>query len=186
MVLLAAYFAMMLAAPELLADTRGWAPVQIGLALLPAALAGAVASRWAGRVGPRVGHFRTARAAASAGVVGLGVGALAPASTVAVVVAVAGAAIGFAASQAVLVDRVSSATPPDTLGAALGVYNLVVFIGGSIGTALVGGLSGTIGLPASLAVMVAFPLTAILVLHRGAQASSPADLLAAPCDGEAR
>lgn len=172
--LLAAYFAMLFAAPELLSANRGWEPVQIGLALLPAALTAAIVSRLAGRAGPRVGQFRTARVAASAAVVGLTVGALAPTSTVAVVLGLAGVAIGFGASQAVLVDRVSIVTPPDMLGASLGVCNLVVFVGGSVGTALVGGLSGVLGLRSSLAVLVALPLIAIAVLTIGRRMPSAA------------
>jgi MFS family permease len=165
--LLAAYFAMLLAAPELLAEMHGWVPLQIGFVLLPAAVVGAVASRWAGRVGPRIGQFRTARYAAGAALIGLVIGALAPTSTVAIVLGLAGAAIGFAAAQAVLVDRVSVASPPAVLGAALGVFNLVVFLGGSIGTALVGGLSGVLGLPGSLAVMAVLPVVAIAALSGG-------------------
>jgi MFS family permease len=170
--LLAAYFAMLLAAPELLAAARGWEPVQIGLALLPAALTGAAISRLAGRAGPRIGQFRTARIAACAAAVGLIAGALAPASVVGVVLGVAGAAVGFGASQAVLIDRVSTVTPPAMLGAALGMFNLVVFVGGSLGTALVGGLSGAIGLQSSLAVLVLLPLTAIIVLTMGVRRPS--------------
>jgi MFS family permease len=165
--LLAAYFAMLLAAPELLAELHGWVPLQIGFVLLPAAVVGAMAARWAGQVGPRIGQFRTARYAAVAALSGLVVGALAPASTVAIVLGLAGAAIGFGAAQAVLVDRVSVATPPAMLGAALGVFNLVVFLGGSIGTAMVGGLSGVLGLPRSLAVMAVLPVVAIATLSRG-------------------
>jgi MFS family permease len=183
MTLLAAYFAMLLAAPELLAATRGWRPLQVGIVLLPAAIAGAAAARYAGRVGPRIGHFRTARTAATAALTGLAVGALAPTSVPAIVLGLAGTAIGFGAAQAVLVDRVSDITPPAMLGAALGVFNLVVFVGGSLGTALVGGLSGVVGLPPSLAVMALLPVVAIVVLRRAGAAAAP-ELLAGSGDGE--
>jgi MFS family permease len=183
MTLLAAYFAMLLAAPELLAATRGWRPLQVGIVLLPAAIAGAAAARYAGRVGPRIGHFRTARTAATAALTGLVVGALAPTSVPAIVLGLAGTAIGFGAAQAVLVDRVSAITPPAMLGAALGVFNLVVFVGGSLGTALVGGLSGVVGLPPSLAVMALLPVVAIVVLRRAGAAAAP-ELLAGSGDGE--
>jgi MFS family permease len=183
MTLLAAYFAMLLAAPELLAATRGWRPLQVGIVLLPAAIAGAAAARYAGRVGPRIGHFRTARTAATAALTGLVVGALAPTSVPAIVLGLAGTAIGFGAAQAVLVDRVSAITPPAMLGAALGVFNLVVFVGGSLGTALVGGLSGVVGLPPSLAVMALLPVVAIVVLRRAGAATAP-ELLAGSGDGE--
>ena len=178
-VLLAAYFAMLLAAPELLAALHGWTPLHIGFVLLPAAVAGAVGARWAGRAGPTLGHFRTARRSALAALAGLLVGALAPASTVAIVLGLAGAAVGFGAAQAVLVDHVSVATPPATLGAALGVFNLVVFLGGSVGTALVGGLSGVVGLPAALAVLALLPVVAVVALRGGSAAgASHADAVA--------
>ena len=179
MTLLAAYFAMLLEAPELLVATRGWQPLQVGLVLLPAAITGAVAARYAGRVGPRIGHFRTARTAALAALAGLVVGALAPTSVPGVVLGVAGTAGGFGAAQAVLVDHVSGITPPAMLGSALGVFNLVVFVGGSLGTALVGGLSGVLGLPLSLAVMALLPVVAIVALRPVGAPMEP-DLLAGP------
>jgi MFS family permease len=182
MTLLAAYFAMLLAAPELLAAARGWRPLQVGVVLLPAAITGAVVARYAGRVGPRFGHFRTARTAATAALVGLVIGAFAPTSVPALVLGLAGTAIGFGAAQAVLVDRVSEITPPATLGAALGVFNLVVFVGGSLGTALVGGLSGVVGLPPSLAVMALLPAIAVIVLRRAPGPETP-ELLAGSGDG---
>src|SRR5690606_9057972 len=126
LMLLSGYLAMLLVAPELLADARGWRPLQIGLALLPAAMIGAAGARLAGRLGPRIGQFRTARAAAVVALVGVAVAAVAPASTAAIVTGVAGGSVGFGASQAVLVDHISTATPPDLLGGALGVFNLIV------------------------------------------------------------
>jgi hypothetical protein len=60
------------------------------------------------------------------------------------------------------------------LGASLGVFNLVVFVGGSVGTALVGGLSGVLGLQSSLAVLVLLPLAAIAVLTAGVGVPSAA------------
>jgi MFS family permease len=182
--LLAAYFAMLLAAPELLAASRGWRPLQIGMALLPAAIMGAAASRLAGYFGPRIGHFRTARAAATAALIGLAVGALVSASAVAIVLGLAGTAIAFGASQTVLIDRVSIVTPPDMLGASLGVFNLVVFVGGSVGTALVGGLSGVLGVAPSLAVLALLPLIALAVLRPVRVPSTP-DVLAGPGEGPA-
>jgi len=176
MMLLAAYFAMLLAAPELLVATRGWQPLRVGLVLLPAAVTGAIAARAAGRLGPRIGHFRTATAAAAASLTGLVVGALAPTSVPAIVLGLAGTATGFGAAQVVLVDLVSDITPPGMLGAALGVFNLVVFVGGSFGTALVGGLSGVVGLPPSLAVMALLPAVALVTLRRAGVPATP-DLL---------
>ncbi|CAN5917160.1 MDR family MFS transporter [soil metagenome] len=172
LVLLATYFAMLLAAPELLAEAKGWSPLQIGIALLPAAAAGAVASRVAGRIGPRIGRFRTAAVAAGVALCCVGVTALAPEHVGAVIVGVAGASMGFGASQAVLVDHVTIVAPADVQGAALGVFNLVAFLGGSIGPTIVGGLSGVVGLPTAVAVTIAGPLAAIALLG-GARRSAP-------------
>lgn len=169
--LLATYFALLLAAPELLAATRGWTPLQIGAALLPAAVAGAVASRIAGRLGPRLGRFRTAAIAATVTLACVAVAALAPTQVVAIVVAVAGASVGFGASQAVLVDHVTIAAPPDIRGAALGVFNLVTFVGGSVGPAIVGGLSGITGLPTAIVAVVVGPLAAVVLLRRTREAA---------------
>lgn len=162
--LLASYFAMLLAAPELLAAARGWSPLQVGLALVPAAAAGAIASQVAGRIAPRVGRFQTAMIASAMGLGCAIVAALAPEHVVAVVLGVAGGSIGFGASQAVLVDHVTIVAPADVLGAALGVFNLIAFVGGSVGPAVVGGLSGLVGLPVAVAVVVVGPLGAIVLL----------------------
>ena len=162
--LLGAYFAMLLAVPELLAASRGWSPLQIGLALLPAAAAGAIASRVTGRVAPTAGRPRTASAIAVLTLVCLAVASAAPTSAVALVVGLAGASIGFAASQAALVDEVAALAPVHVLGAALGVFNMVTFVGGSMGPALVGGLSGVVGLSAAVAATTLGPLGALAML----------------------
>jgi hypothetical protein len=69
------------------------------------------------------------------------------------------------------------------LGASLGVFNLVVFVGGSLGTALVGGLSGVLGVSPSLAVLALLPLVAIAMLSPVGVPSAP-DLLAGSGDDE--
>jgi MFS family permease len=162
--LLATYFAMLLAVPELLATERGWSPLQIGLALLPAAAAGAVASQVAGRVAPTFGRRRTASSVALVTLAGVAAASAAPASVVALVVGMGGASIGFAASQAALVDEVASVAPTHVQGAALGVFNMVTFIGGSMGPAIVGGLSGIVGLPVAVAATTLGPLGALALL----------------------
>lgn len=170
--LLATYFAMLLAAPELLDGAQGWSALQIGVALLPAAIAGAIASRTAGWLGPRLGRFQTATAAALVAFAGVGVTALAPTDVVAIVIGMAGAAVGFGASQAVLVDHVTIIAPAAVRGSALGVFNLITFVGGSVGPALVGGLSGVVGLPAAVVVVAAGPLSAAVLLRWGRQPAS--------------
>lgn len=164
LLLLATYFALLLVVPELWAAERGWSPLRIGLTLLPAAAAGAVASRVAGRLAPRYGRWRTAGAVAVVTLVGLGVAAVAPDDVLAVVVGVAGASIGFAASQAVLVDDVSTVAPTPVRGAALGVFNMVTFVGGSLGPAVVGGLSGVVGLERAVPVTILGPVGALVLL----------------------
>ncbi|HEX6255166.1 MAG TPA: MFS transporter [Euzebyales bacterium] len=162
--LLATYFAMLLAVPELLAAERGWSPLQIGLALLPAAAAGAVASQITGRVAPTVGRGRTASSVALVALAGVAVASASPTSVVALVVGMSGASIGFAASQAALVDEVVDVAPARVQGAALGVFNMVTFVGGSMGPAVIGGLSGVVGLPVAVAATTLGPLGALALL----------------------
>ncbi len=58
----AAYFAALLAVPALLAERQGWDALATGLALVPAAVTGALASRAGGRWVPRAGTGRVAGA----------------------------------------------------------------------------------------------------------------------------
>ncbi len=56
-----------------------------------------------------------------------------------------------------LTDTVTALVPDHVRGVAIGLYNLVFFTGGAVGSAAVGGLSGLVGLPGALAVLAVVP-----------------------------
>lgn len=169
--ILAGYLALLLALPQILADAGNPDPLRIGVTMLPAAAAGAVASRLAGRAVGRLGRYPVIAALAAASAAGLllaGAGAPRP---VPLVAGFALAAIGFAAGQAVLTETVTEIVPDHVRGVAIGLYNLAFFTGGAVGSAAVGGLSGLVGLPGALAVVAALPalsMLAAVVAGRGA------------------
>lgn len=126
-------------------------------------------ARLLGRHVAGIGHFR-----AAAGVSGIALGCIVlaaalPTSVVAVVLGMAGAAVGFSGANVALIDRVSIAARVGTTGVALGVLNLAIFAGGAVGTALIGGLSGVMSLPAALGVCALLPLISLLVFLSGAR-----------------
>ncbi len=165
--LLAAYIAVLFAVPQLLVDSLGLTPIQIGLVLLPAAIFGYVMARVsAGRVA-RTGHFRLAQGAALFSAAGVGLTALSGGRPVLAALGMAGAAAGFAIGQVVMVDAVSGFVPEQVRGVALGVYNLMFFAGSAAGAAAIGGLSGLLALPATLACLLVLPLTGFLAAELG-------------------
>lgn len=166
---LGAYFTMLIAAPLLIADGLGWTPLQIGASLLPAAVVGAVTARILGRRVAVIGHFRAAAVVSGIALACMLLAAAMSTSAPAVVIGMAGAAIGFSGANVALIDRVSMAARIGTTGVALGVLNLAIFAGGAVGTALIGGLSGLMSLPAALAACAVLPLGATLLFLGGAR-----------------
>jgi MFS family permease len=134
-VLFAAYFGLLVAAPLLLGAPRHWSPVHLGLVMLPAGLAGALASRLAGGAG--AGGARTSVLCAVA-VAGLALAATWPSSPVPLVtgLALASAALGF--GHVVLVDGLADELSSAQRGIAMGLFNLAVFFGGGVGATVVG------------------------------------------------
>lgn len=155
--LLAAYIGMLLALPLLLADSQGWGPLQIGFALLPAAVFGAVIASTAGAVAERVGRYRLAAGLSAGSAAGLLLAAAAPASPVLLVTGMCLVVAGFAGGQVALVDAVSSFVEEAHRGVALGVFNLLFFTGGAVGAAVVGGLTDAVTLPGALACLAVLP-----------------------------
>jgi MFS family permease len=134
-VLFAAYFGLLVAAPLLLGAPRHWSPVHLGLVMLPAGCAGALASRLAGGAG--AGGARTSLLCAVA-VAGLAVAATWPSSPVPLVtgLALASAALGW--GHVVLVDGLADELSSAQRGIAMGLFNLAVFFGGGVGATVVG------------------------------------------------
>jgi MFS family permease len=134
-VLFAAYFGLLVAAPLLLGAPRHWSPVHLGLVMLPAGLAGALASRLAGGAG--AGGARASLLCAVA-VAGLAVAATWPSSPAPLVtgLALASAALGW--GHVVLVDGLADELSSAQRGIAMGLFNLAVFLGGGVGATVVG------------------------------------------------
>ena len=161
----AAWFAMLVAIPAvLLAD--GWAAWQVGLALVPSGVVALVMPRVVGTVIARVsaaGALIFSASVAAVALVGCALGA-ALELPVLMVVSVLGATVSFGIGQPALSYAVSDAVEPGVRGVALGIATLVFMVGGSLGSAVVGGLGPVIGLGASIAVLTALPVLGILLV----------------------
>jgi MFS family permease len=169
--LLAGYIGLLFAVPKLLATELGWSPLQIGVAMLPAAAFGAVVSRVVGvRSTPQHRHhIVTVLAGGTA--VGLLIGAAGAGSPSLLVLGLALSAAGFAGGQVALIDAIPDLTADEHRGGAIGVFNLLFFVGGTVGAAATGGLSILLSLPAALACLAVLPaIGAVLALRAGRHA----------------
>jgi len=161
----AAWFGLLIAVPAVLA-ARGWTPLEVGLALVPSAVAGFLAPRLAGpllaRLGPGRSLLVSGMTAAVALVVAAGGAALG--SAVVLVTAVALVTLAFGLGQPALMSAVGGAVPADVRGVALGIATLVFLVGGGVGSAVVGGMGEILGLDRSLLLLAALPLLGSLAL----------------------
>jgi MFS family permease len=161
----ATWFALLVAIPAvLLAD--GWTPWQVGLALVPSGVVGLVTPRVAGPLLARTPAAAalafggaTATVALVAAAAGAGLG-----SPVLLVVAPLVATIAFGVGQPALTAAVAESVAADVRGVALGVATLVFMVGGSVGSAVVGGLGGSIGVAESMLALTTLPLLGLLLL----------------------
>ena len=161
----AAGFALLVAVPAVLVH-EGWAPWEVGLLLLPSAVVALFVPRYAGPLLVRIGG---AASLAAAGVVAsaalllaaLGVALVLPGALAVTVVLVT---VAFGVGQPALSASVGNAVHLDVRGVALGVATLLFLIGGSVGSAVVGGVGDLIGTAGSLAVLAALPLCGLGVL----------------------
>lgn len=93
------------------------------------------------------------------------------------VVAIVLVTFAFGLGQPALSAAVGDAVPADERGVALGVSTLLFLVGGSVGSAVVAGLSGVLGLGGALGVLAVLPLLGLLVLRptlRAAALTAPA------------
>lgn len=161
------WFALIVAVPAVLVE-EGWASWEVGLLLVP----GAAFALWVPRLvsrllptwgGPMVIAVATLISAAALVVASVGLALTAP---LLVGLSAVILSVGFGMGQPALMTTVGDAVHVDVRGVALGVATLVFLVGGSVGSAAVGGLGGLIGIPATLACLVLVPalgLFAILV-----------------------
>jgi MFS family permease len=161
----AAWFALLIAVPAVLAD-EGWTPLQVGLALVPSALTGFLAPRLAGPLLARFGPARSLVTSAITAAVALGVAALGAAtgSAPVLVSAVVLVTFAFGLGQPALMAAVGGAVPSDVRGVALGLATLVFLVGGGVGSAVVGGLGEVLGVDLSLLLLSVLPLAGCLAL----------------------
>jgi len=162
------YFAALIMLPLDLAQ-RGWTPLANGLLLLPGAIVGSTISfnsakavaRW-GRIGTAtlglslsfLGALAVAAVGLHPGLAGLGF---------------VGLASGYALAQPSLVGEASVVVPERLRGGALGMFNLLFFIGAGLGAAIIGGLADPLGLRGAVLVTSLAPLAAVLLLRRHAR-----------------
>lgn len=160
--LLSAYLGAMVAVPQILHNDQGWEPAVIGAALLVPALIGAFTSRTVGGVAARLGRARVAAVLALGSAAGLIIIATQAGHPVVMLMGMALVFMGFGGGQVALLDNLSHTVSEEVRGVALGVFNLIFFFGGAVGTATVGGLSEILPLQSTLAVLAILPLLGAL------------------------
>lgn len=161
----AAWFALLIAVPAVLVR-HGWEPWQVGLALVPSAAVALVVPRLAGPLLARIGAPRSLAVAGVTASVALVIAALGAAvvSAVVLVVAVVLVTVAFGLGQPALSASVGEAVHVDVRGVALGVATLLFLVGGSVGSAVVGGLGDVLGIAASLGLLALLPLLGLATL----------------------
>ena len=173
--LAAVYLAILFAVPTNLATTQGWSAVVIGLALLPAATAGPIATTLARRLVGRVDPRMLAAAGAASSGLGAALAAALPGTAAAQVAGLAGGIAGYGLAQPALLDRIATAVAAPIRGTAIGFFNLVFFLGGAAGSAVVGGLGtgpGLVACAGAAGLAAAAQASASLrVRHRGTGAT---------------
>jgi EmrB/QacA subfamily drug resistance transporter len=126
--------------PLLLADVNGLGPGAAGLALAPGAVAVALLSPLAGRFSDRVGSRPLILAGLATMTLSLlalsafGVGA----SALFVAAGMLGVGVGFAGITSPNTNATAATLPQDEVGVGLGIYQMLFFLGGGCGPALLG------------------------------------------------
>ncbi|HEY9562344.1 MAG TPA: MFS transporter, partial [Nocardioides sp.] len=161
----AAWFGILIAVPAVMIG-HGWEAWEVGLLLAPSAVVGLVVPRIAG---PFLNKYGGPRALAFAGVnasVAMVVASFGAEHEAAFVLALAVVftTISFGVGQPALMASVGDAVHVDVRGVALGVATLIFMVGGSIGSAVVGGIGDVFGMPHSLLVLAVLLLLGILAL----------------------
>lgn len=161
----AAWFGQLIAVPAVLVHD-GWEPWQVGLLLVPSAVVALFVPRIVGPLLARLGSAVTLAVSSVAAtfallVTGLGAGLdSAPVLGVGVLLVT----VAFGIGQPAMTAAVSSAVHQDVRGVALGIATLVFMTGGSVGSAVVGGAGGVLGVPLALALLALLPVLGLVVL----------------------
>ena len=168
----ASWFAMLIAMPAVLLS-HGWEAWQVGLAMVPSAVVALFVPQVAGPLMERIGPGRALAVAgmiASPALVVAALGAQLVSAPV-LVVAISLVTFSFGLGQPALSAVVGDAVPHEVRGVALGVSTLLFLIGGSIGSAVVAGISVPLGMPVALLVLAVMPLLGLVVLRPTLRAS---------------
>lgn len=161
----AAWFALLIAVPAVLLG-RGWQTWTVGLVLLPSGIVSLLMPRMVGPLMRRLEPpgslmFASAVSAGSLAVAALGAGLGSP---VMLVVAILLVTVAFGIGQPSLSAAVVAAVDDDVRGVALGVATLVFMVGGSVGSAVVGGLGPVLGLGGAIGLLAVLPLVGVLLV----------------------
>lgn len=161
----AAWFALLIAVPAVLVGV-GWAPWEVGVALLPSAVTGLLAPRVAGPLLNRIGSARALALAASVSAAALAIAAAGAGleSATLLVAAVVAVTFAFGLGQPALMEAVGDAVAEDVRGVALGIATLFFLVGGGVGSAVVGGLGAVLGMAPALLLLAALPLAGLVAL----------------------
>lgn len=161
----ASWFALLIGIPAVLLDL-GWEPTQVGLVLVPSGIVGLLMPRLVGPLMSRISAARALMLAAGIATAGLTLSALGAwlEQPVVLGISVLGAAISFGIGQPALAYAVGEAVEPEVRGVALGVATLVFMVGGSLGSAVVGGLGEILGVGGSIALLTVLPLVGMVLL----------------------
>ena len=123
---------------------------------------GPLGGRLAGPLAARLGVGRAAAVGIGVNALGVVVSAGTSLTPVAAVVGIGLVTGGFSLAQPTLVDAVSGSVPAQVRGAALGLFTLVFFLGGGLGSAMIGALGGPLGLEPALMVVALVPTLGVL------------------------
>lgn len=161
----ASWFALLIGIPAVLLDL-GWEPTQVGLVLVPSGIVGLVMPRLVGPLMSRISAASALMLAAGIATAGLTLSALGAwlEQPVVLGISVLGAAISFGIGQPALAYAVGEAVEPGVRGVALGVATLVFMVGGSLGSAAVGGLGEILGVGGSIALLTVLPIVGMVLL----------------------
>jgi MFS family permease len=156
---------MLIALPAVLLSD-GWEAWQVGLAMVPSAVVALLVPQVTGPTLIRIGPGRALAVAGVVASVALLVATLGAWLTSApvLVVGIVLVTFAFGLGQPALSAVVGDAVDPEVRGVALGVSTLLFLIGGSVGSAVVAGISGPLGMPAALLVLAVLPLLGLIVL----------------------
>jgi MFS family permease len=163
----AAWFALLIAVPAVLVGA-GWEPWQVGLALIPSAATGLAAPRIAAPLLNRIGGSSALAISGLVAAIALAVaaeGAHTESATL-LVLAVVAVTFSFGLGQPALMAVVGDAVESEVRGVALGLATLMFLVGGGVGSAVVGGLAGPLGMPGALLLLAAFPLLGLTAIAR--------------------